>query len=501
MVLSQLCFVYDDTKKTPNTLKEVIGTSRFSEIIYRGKSFESIAFEAIKKLPFPSDSINLKNKEDFKNIKKQMFSAPKHAKVLHLFSYSIIMDFKEFNSLMNNLYCSNSNTLVVDENNVPLMLFFVNISDYLRYLDIAPNVLTEDILEILELETVPNQHFCNLRTYRNLVSYLSKSFDTRFFNFLSADEYTVTKRSIDKVKLKKEYDFYYLLPKSMRSWFVPPYNYIEDDFYAYYTMERYNIPDVSVSWIHKAFSINEFELFLKNAFNFLNHRESKIFSKENVEKKYNNLYIEKLETRISMLKQHKDFDAIASCISAGTDFNTIDEIVDYYKSLYFSITKNRIVEDDLVIGHGDFCFSNILYDKHSNLFRLLDPKGASEEKDLWTDKYYDVAKLSHSIIGLYDFFNSNLHKIEVQQDMKFKLLINFKHSIFKDIFKKYLEINGYDYNLVRTYEASLFLSMLPLHMDNPQKVLGFLLNSIDILKELEQIQGSVKPVENCNIVL
>ena len=33
-------------------------------------------------------------------------------------------------------------------------------------------------------------------------------------------------------------------------------------------------------------------------------------------------------------------------------------------------------------------------------------------------------------------------------------------------------------------QASLFLSMLPLHLDNPQKVFGFLLNGMEILKEV-----------------
>ena len=39
---------------------------------------------------------------------------------------------------------------------------------------------------------------------------------------------------------------------------------------------------------------------------------------------------------------------------------------------------------------------------------------------------------------------------------------------------------------MRLYEASLFISMLPLHIDYPQKVLGFILNAINILKEIEE---------------
>ena len=119
--------------------------------------------------------------------------------------------------------------------------------------------------------------------------------------------------------------------------------------------------------------------------------------------------------------------------------------------------------------------------------RLIDPKGALEEKDLWTDPYYDIAKLSHSICGLYDLFNSGLFDITVNDDMS--LVLNLDHSqemqLYKAEFQKALEQNGFSYLLVRLYESSLFLSMLPLHMDNPKKVLGFLLNAINIMKEIE----------------
>ena len=58
-------------------------------------------------------------------------------------------------------------------------------------------------------------------------------------------------------------------------------------------------------------------------------------------------------------------------------------------------------------------------------------------------------------------------------------------SKFVEIFKQKLEEQGYNYKIVRIFELSLFLSMLPLHIDNRRKVLGFLLNSIRILEELK----------------
>jgi len=49
-----------------------------------------------------------------------------------------------------------------------------------------------------------------------------------------------------------------------------------------------------------------------------------------------------------------------------------------------------------------------------------------------------------------------------------------------------LQRYGIDLALIRLYELSLFLSMLPLHMDRPHKVFGFVLNAIAILDSLER---------------
>jgi hypothetical protein len=49
---------------------------------------------------------------------------------------------------------------------------------------------------------------------------------------------------------------------------------------------------------------------------------------------------------------------------------------------------------------------------------------------------------------------------------------------------------GFDLKLIRIYEASLFLSMAPLHIDAPSKVTAFLINAHQIMEELESDFGS-----------
>lgn len=102
------------------------------------------------------------------------------------------------------------------------------------------------------------------------------------------------------------------------------------------------------------------------------------------------------------------------------------------------------------------------------------------------DPYYDYAKLSHSICGHYDYFNSDLYEITVDENMKARVKVDADNRVFMDMFAQSLSAAGIDIRLIRLYEASLFLSMLPLHMDRPRKVFGFVLNAIAILDSLEK---------------
>ena len=85
-----------------------------------------------------------------------------------------------------------------------------------------------------------------------------------------------------------------------------------------------------------------------------------------------------------------------------------------------------------------------------------------------------------------DIFNNGLFEIKVNAEFSYDLEIPFDNSGFIKIFKRKLEENGFDYLTVRIYEASLFLSMLPLHIDNPHKVFGFILNVKNILEEIKE---------------
>ena len=95
----------------------------------------------------------------------------------------------------------------------------------------------------------------------------------------------------------------------------------------------------------------------------------------------------------------------------GVPCLSIDKI---YDSVSIILNKSKIYNNpEFSIIHGDFCFSNILFDRKNTSIRLIDPRGSFGEFDIYGDPNYDLCKLSHSIEGDYDFFINGLFDFHI----------------------------------------------------------------------------------------
>ncbi len=322
-----------------------------------------------------------------------------------------------------------------------------------------------------------------------LLKFLGSHFDVRHFNQIAYDDYTIRKSSKDKEKIRREFAYWGLLPERMKFWFVQPFDLQEDATTASYAMERLNVPDMALQWIHGAVTPDVFNRFLDRAFYFLQQRPQKSLDRKAADALRKSLYREKLTARMADLCRSRCSVQInhllqAAGIGEGTD--GFDVLVKRYFAL-LDRYESRRTDDVATIGHGDFCFSNILFEKASNLMRLIDPRGADQAEDLWTDPYYDVAKLSHSILGNYDFINNGLFDLTLGENLgpELDLAIASPIAVMQQAFRARLRQADFDPILVRVYEASLFLSMAPLHIDVPSKVTAFLINAHHIMESLE----------------
>ena len=477
--MKDIIFIYDNINMPNKRIKTIIGDKSFADILLKRKKLYEKYIEELEDKKYIKASYRVDDKNSLLGL-KQVLNGYENVNIVHLFSNFIFTDVEQFNILIEKSRFINER-VIVKRKEKAIMLMFNNIKEYNRFIDNYD--MKDELIESNEDSSIITESFTNLQDFDSFLRYISGGFDARFFNSMITDENIVIKRSKDIEKIKKEYTYYQLLPEEEKKWMVMPYNYEENDKFASYMMERIYMPDLAIRWIHGAIDISEFDKILDKLFFYINNRKTRKTTKDVFIKESNKLYIEKLEKRIEQLKEHPKYSILKEYIKNGTEYNNIDEIIEKYKQEYNKVIKK---EKDFyeVVGHGDLCFSNILYNDETKMIRFIDPKGALVEEELWTNPYYDIAKLSHSICGLYDFFNCGLYDIVLNEDLRFDLKIDFNNEKYSELFKRKLLDNNIDYKKIRIYEASLFLSMLPLHMDYPKKVFGFLLNGLSILNDI-----------------
>jgi dTDP-glucose pyrophosphorylase len=115
--------------------------------------------------------------------------------------------------------------------------------------------------------------------------------------------------------------------------------------------------------------------------------------------------------------------------------------------------KAHHVYDKITWFHGDLHFANMFYCFHYKELKLIDPNGRLSGHWL-----YDIAKLYHSVIGKYDWIDSELYSSFGFVDKG----IDGVHLAFNK-FMRDIGLSDDDIDLVRQLTASLFLTMIPLH--------------------------------------
>lgn len=329
-----------------------------------------------------------------------------------------------------------------------------------------------------------SSHFgMDLSTGANCLQFLSSGLSARAFNSVTEESGILTKRSEKKEKMKAEHDYIKFLPESHRRFFVIPFDYQDEGKTASYKMERLPLPDSAVLWTHQAFSLGEWEKFLDKCFFFLESRPYKKIEKNELIKIRNEILFEKLEKRLTEFYSDER-SKIAIQLLNHSNINLLEQAKKI--SIIFKNFKDPF-DQYTVIGHNDLCLSNILYDKRSTLWKLIDPKGAISLDDAYGYAGYDFGKLSHSVLGGYDYIVKNLSHVDFMPDLS----INLKKSDdwlkpHKEIFLNKLLTNDISWQLVRCIEATLFLSMLPLHLDHPKRVLGLALQGIRTIESIEK---------------
>ncbi|WP_372880906.1 capsular biosynthesis protein [Psychromonas sp.] len=142
--------------------------------------------------------------------------------------------------------------------------------------------------------------------------------------------------------------------------------------------------------------------------------------------------------------------------------------------------------------HGDFCFSNILYDFRAGRIKSIDPRGITinNELTIYGDTRYDLAKLSHSVLGLYDWIIAGYFDVEIKNEkITFELSGVRQHKATQQFFIELLE-SQFSLTALNVYamQIQLFLSMLPLHSDDLKRQQALFANAFRIYQILKRLE-------------
>ncbi|HWX46635.1 MAG TPA: capsular biosynthesis protein [Roseomonas sp.] len=144
------------------------------------------------------------------------------------------------------------------------------------------------------------------------------------------------------------------------------------------------------------------------------------------------------------------------------------------------------------VMHGDFCFPNTFFDFRQRLVKVIDPRGGLREGEhtVQGDLRYDLAKLKHSVEG-YDLILAGRHRLERHgaRDVALHLPRDGAAGFLPGIAAEFtLQGQRISDPGITALTIHLFLSMLPLHADRPDRQRAFLANALRLYAQMEARQ-------------
>lgn len=310
-----------------------------------------------------------------------------------------------------------------------------------------------------------------------------KLLQSRYFNSLTIDPLrgTITKTSEKSEKLTDELNWYKALPEKLKM-FCPRLEAGEGGGQVTITQEYYGYPNLAELYVFGDLALTVW----KNALQRLMDIQS-LFRKETGNVKADDvleMYQVKTVHRLEELSLQAGWKARLqqdTLIINGKAYKNYHQLK---KPIEIALKKLRESISGSII-HGDYCFSNILYDLNSQVVRLIDPRGSFGNQKLFGDPRYDIAKLRHSIAGRYDFIIADLFKVEEKSnEYVFEVVEPEVYSPLVTFFDQLIEKYGYTSDEIRVIEGLLFISMVPLHRDSPYRQLAMYLTGIQILNNV-----------------
>lgn len=351
---------------------------------------------------------------------------------------------------------------------------------------LAKNIhFTDAILEyaaqykLRQISTKDWLDFGHLNTYytaRELVT------TQRAFNSLQICNGIVTKSGMPIQKIKAEAEWFMALPARIKPMTPAFYGKEENESSVSYSLEYLPMTPLNELYVYGRHSFSFWEQICRLYDNWFTLAANfSDYSTEQLVPEREKLIQDKTLIRLEKFSRDNNFD-----INKPLNFNN-KELPSLQSIARECISKSIGLMPIPGVLHGDLCFSNVLYDARNRRIRVIDPRGVSNSTGLIGDMRYDLAKLMHSFIGLYDFIIAGHFSCERTAAYSWVFSIHTPihiSEIVQSFFK--IEFREFPDSAIQESIADvilLFISMLPLHADNLERQEALMCNALRLYDE------------------
>lgn len=320
--------------------------------------------------------------------------------------------------------------------------------------------------------------------YQSKVKYTTQ----RAFNDLSITEHSVQKSSSNNNKIHAEANWFKTIPEELRL-YTPQYLGMTPPPKLSYKLEYLYNTALNEIFVFSELPTAQLIHIIKRCLNFIDNCRVFTTPKNNTNKTMENLLTIKTEQRVNEYVATQNFNINAKWKYNAHEAVSIRDILEHINCYLPQELELRTVM------HGDLCFSNVLYDFRTSRVKVIDPRGITHHNELtiYGDYRYDLAKLSHSILGLYDWIIAGYHKTDIDTDnhlIQQSITLSKRIADVQPIFNSMIE-NKYQLSLLSLYamQIHLFFSMLPLHNDDINRQNGLFANAFRLYQELKRIEA------------
>ena len=344
--------------------------------------------------------------------------------------------------------------------------------------------ILSEVSKLGKVRAYPTEDWLDCGNPDRLASSHRTLLQKRAFNELSIDSVfgTITKRSRNVEKFLDEINYLRLLPAHLSVLFPRVVDFSTNWNDPFVTMEYYGYPTLAEAFFFENVNLSLWEQILNHLHKIVVQGFKEVHrpvSRAVIEE----MYLKKTRERLSAIDAPSALRTLVeSKESIVINGREVASLLQLWPRIETAVEELATTSIGSVI-HGDLCLSNILYDLRSRICKFVDPRGSFGGTGIYGDLRYDVAKLYHSIYGLYDFIVNDLFHVSVDgRNVQLEIRSRSHHA---EICHRFEQVFFCDFvqKEILLITALLFASMPVLHYDSPDRQIAMFTRSLQLFDE------------------